>query len=434
MTDHPEHRYGGVAQFFHWLIAIMIFVMFGLGWYMTDLEAADPSKFRIYQIHKGIGLAIFVLALIRLLWRWTHPAPPLPETMKSWEKLAASGAHWALYGLILLQPMIGILQSNAANFPIVLWGSFELPPLIGQDKAVGETLVGLHHLLAKIMAFLILAHIAAALRHHIMLKDDVLRRMLPDTAVSIAVVVLALGLLTPFFMTSETAVVATPPAETNTAPKTATAPEPNTASETTAAPTTDTASASTGTGGPAWSVEEGSTLGFIAKQQGSPVAGNFGHFDAEILFDIDDLENSRLSVDIDTTSISTGHSDRDQMLNSPSFFDTKQWPKASFESTRIVAANDGLFGALGNLTIRDVTKEVTLPFTLEITADPEDPGRELAHAQGELQIMRLDYGLGQGDWASTVTVADDVLITIDIMASRAKDGSEGRDLPVPVTD
>lgn len=415
MAGYSVHRYGGVAQLFHWLIAIMIFVMFGLGWYMTDLEAADPSKFEAYQIHKGIGITIFVLALLRLLWRWTHPAPPLPETMKGWERLAASGAHVALYGLIMLQPIIGILQSNAANFPIVLFGSFELPPLIGQDKVTGETLIGLHHLFAKVMALLILAHIGAALRHHIMLKDDVLRRMLPGAGVGVAVIVLAFGLLTPFFMTSDTVVA--PKASIDESDTTTATPPATTAAEEATTPETETVTASTG---PGWGVEEGSTLGFIARQQGSPVEGHFETFDAEILFDPDDLTSSRLSVDIDATSIATGHDDRDQMLNSPSFFDTKQWPAASFKSTRIIAAGDGLFGALGDLTIRDVSKRVTLPFMLDIKADPEDPSRELAHAQGELPIKRLDYGIGQGDWASTATVADEVVITIDIMASRAK--------------
>ncbi len=440
VADHSVHRYGGVAQLFHWLIAIMIFVMFGLGWYMTDLETST-HKFEVYQIHKGIGVTILVLALFRLLWRLTHKTPPLPETMKGWERLAASGAHVALYGLIFLQPVIGILQSNAANFPIVLWGGIELPALIGPDQAIEETLVGLHHLFAELLALLVLVHIGAALRHHIMLKDDILRRMLPGAAVGTAVVVLAFGLIGPFFLTADqaavrSAAVATPaaPAVTNITPETTAEPATSAAPEVTditpdppAAPTAETASdqaaadTSTGAGGAAWGIEAGSALGFIAQQQGSAVPGNFEAFDAEILFDPEDLDNSRLNVEIDTTSIATGHNDRDQMLNSPSFFDTKQWPSASFKSTKITAAGDGQFEALAQLTIRDVTKEVILPFTLEVTADPADPAKQLAHAKGELPIMRLDYGIGQGDWASTATVADEVVITIDIKASRTKE-------------
>ncbi len=169
-----------------------------------------------------------------------------------------------------------------------------------------------------------------------------------------------------------------------------------------------------------WTVEDGSSLGFSAKQQDVPVPGSFEVFDAEILFDPDDLESSRLKIDIDVTSITTGHAGRDATLNSPSFFDSAQWPRAIFESTELVRTGDGQYEALGMLTIRDVTREVTLPFTLEIEDDPDDPTRQLARARGELVISRLDYGVGQGDWASTVTVADEVVIAIDITASKPK--------------
>lgn len=422
MTETSTHRYGGMAQFFHWLIALLIFIMFGLGWYMADLELTDPDKFRLYQIHKSLGITILGLAVLRLLWRLTHPAPPLPDTMAGWEKLAAAGAHWALYGLIFLQPVLGVLQSNAANFPIVFFGDIELPALIGMDKALGETLAGLHHLVAKLLAVVILLHVAAALRHHFMLGDDILRRMLPGAGLGALVVLLALGGLAPAFVFSD----ATVPKPTTTLVENVTADVPKVETVTAEEPKPEAAAASPASEAAsadpdAWTIEgTSSILGFIAQQQGSPVAGSFDAFEAEIVFDKDDLENSRIHVGIDATSITTGHSDRDQTLNSPSFFDTKQWPDAAFESDDITAADEEQYEAAGTLTIRDITKDVVLTFTLDITDDPDDPTRMLAHAKGELPIMRLDYGVGQGDWTSTVTVADEVIITIDIQASRPK--------------
>jgi cytochrome b561/polyisoprenoid-binding protein YceI len=385
-------------------MAIMIFVMFGLGWYMTDLELTDPNKFRLYQIHKAIGIIILALAVLRLLWRMTHTAPPWPETMTGWERLAATGAHWALYGLIFLQPIIGILQSNAANFPIVLFGQVELPAIVAQSKIWDERLLSLHHLLANALAAVVLVHVAAALRHHFMLKEDILRRMLPAPGLAALIVVLGLAGLAPAFIYSETT---EPMAAATKAATSAPALESSTGQQTEA---------------PAhmvWSVEEGSALGFEARQQGSPVKGGFERFDATIVFDPDDLDNSRLAVDIDATSITTGHDDRDKTLNSPSFFDTATWPNARFASREIIAVGNGAYEALGELTIRDVTMPVTLPFALEIEPDPNDPARELASARGDLPILRLDYGVGQGDWTSTTTVADEVVIKIDIKASRA---------------
>jgi cytochrome b561/polyisoprenoid-binding protein YceI len=414
MTDLSVHRYGGVAQAFHWLIALLIFVMYGLGWYMADLEFADPNKFRLYQIHKSIGITILVLALLRLGWRLTHRPPPYPETMSGWERLAASGAHWALYALILLQPFLGILQSNAANFPIVFWGGYELPALIAPNEIVGDVLLNVHHLMANVLAGLVLLHIGAALRHHIMLKDNVLRQMLPGTGLGAAVVVIALAMAVPPFMLTkgDNAPSTSASAEAPADPSSAT----ETVSESVAAAAGD---AVTGT---PWTVEEGSVLGFIATQQGSAVEGSFEAFDASIIFDPDDLANSRLDVDIDVTTITTGHSDRDKTLNSPSFFDTATWPSAAFKSSEIVGKADGQYEAIGTLTIRDVTKDVVLPFTLDITPVDGEPGREQARAKGDLPILRLDYGVGQGDWTSTTTVADEVVITIDIQASREIEG------------
>ncbi len=413
MTDHTVNRYGGIAQLFHWLTALLIVVMYALGWYMADLELADPSKFALYQIHKSIGITIFVLAVLRLLWRLTHPAPPLPETMSSWERLAAEAAHWGLYGLILIQPLIGVLQSNAANFPIVFWGGYELPALLAPNETLDKLLVDAHHLLANVLAGMVLLHVAAALRHHVLLKDDVLRRMLPGMGTAITAAVLGLLLIVPPFMLiyggQLRQQVATPSAGEVAAER-----EPVTTGEDDSEPVPDDA----------WTVEEGSTLGFIALQQGSEVAGTFGQFDATIVFDPDDLDSSRIDVDIDVTSIDTGQDSRDQTLNSPSFFDSAAWPSAAFKSGTITGRGEGQYEAAGTLTIRDVTRDVVLTFTLDIQPDPADPSRELAVASGKLPILRLDYGVGQGDWTSTATVADEVVITIDIEASKPKDGKQ----------
>lgn len=165
-----------------------------------------------------------------------------------------------------------------------------------------------------------------------------------------------------------------------------------------------------------WTVEDGSALRFMALQQGAPVEGSFAAFEATIDFDPKDLASSRIEVLIDTTSITTGHKDRDATLRSPAFFHAEQWPTARFASHTIAATGKGHYEAKGELTIRDVTKEVVLPFTLAIAPDPEAGGQE-ARAEGELAIKRLDYGVGQGEWAATATVADEVKIQIAIVAT-----------------
>lgn len=170
----------------------------------------------------------------------------------------------------------------------------------------------------------------------------------------------------------------------------------------------------------AWTVEDGSQIRFTALQQGSPVEGVFDRFTADITFDPKSLAKSLVDVQIDTTSIDTGHKDRDTTLRSSAFFDVQRWPMARFRTLQLSHRKGDAYEATGELTIRDVTKDVMLPFTLTIGADPAKPDRMLAEAKGELTISRLDYGVGQGDWASTKTIGAPVVIHVDIRASRPR--------------
>jgi cytochrome b561 len=178
LTALPGARYGAIAQALHWLIAALVLVMFGLGWTMTDLPLSQ-RKFDLYQQHKWLGITIFALAVVRLGWRLGHPPPPLPAAMSAWQQAAARTSHALLYGLLLAQPAIGFLQSNAANFPVVWWGVLPLPALLGADEALGEILLALHVWTSRLLLAVVLVHVGAALWHHLVRKDDVLRRMLP---------------------------------------------------------------------------------------------------------------------------------------------------------------------------------------------------------------------------------------------------------------
>lgn len=170
----------------------------------------------------------------------------------------------------------------------------------------------------------------------------------------------------------------------------------------------------------AWEILESSAITFTAYQKGQPVEGRFEAFDATVQLDPDQPESGRIRVEIMADSITTGHKDRDSALRSSSFFETKTWPRAIFESDRVETTGSGAYEAVGRLTIRDVSEEVVLPFTLEIGPDPEDGARERATAEGGLTISRLAYGVGQGDFASTSTIGDEVDIHVRIDAVRPK--------------
>lgn len=172
-------RYTSVAIALHWIIAVVIALNFGLGLYMADLEAS-PIKLRLYSYHKWIGVTIFLLVVFRLLWRLTHRVPAPPPQMPRWQRAAAAISHVLLYVLTLAIPLSGWLFSSASGFKVMYLGKIPLPDLVGKDKALAEQLHLVHESLNYFMAAIVVLHVAAALKHHWVDRDDVLTRMLPS--------------------------------------------------------------------------------------------------------------------------------------------------------------------------------------------------------------------------------------------------------------
>ena len=166
----------------------------------------------------------------------------------------------------------------------------------------------------------------------------------------------------------------------------------------------------------AWKVEPDSTVGFVATQAGANVEGRFENFTAEIAFDPEDLESSKVMVEIDIASVNSESKDRDDAIRSDGLFDVATWPTARFEAARFEKQNLWYL-AHGTLTLRDVTMEVTLPFQLTIKEDAASGAPAHASAKGELKVNRLDYGVGQGIWRDTSVVGNEVVIRIAIEAS-----------------
>jgi cytochrome b561 len=179
-------RYGVVAMTLHWLIAAAVLALLGLGMVMVRLSLGDPLKFELYQLHKSIGLSVFVLSCARLGWRLASPPPPLPSSLPKWEKQAARTTHAVFYLLMIGMPITGWMLVSASpwNIPTRPFGLFVLPHLpwfsTHPNKArLEETLIEAHSLAGWIFAALLVLHVAAALRHHFILGDTILLRMLP---------------------------------------------------------------------------------------------------------------------------------------------------------------------------------------------------------------------------------------------------------------
>lgn len=171
-------RYTGVAISLHWLIALLIFAGWGLGFYMSDLPLS-PAKLRYYSWHKWMGVTTFILTLIRVGWLATHSAPRLPRAIPLWQTRTARATHFVLYLFMFVIPLSGWLMSSAKGVPTVYLGVLPIPDLIGKDKAIGHVLEVVHTSLAFGLAALVGLHIAAAIKHHFIDRDGLMARMAP---------------------------------------------------------------------------------------------------------------------------------------------------------------------------------------------------------------------------------------------------------------
>lgn len=174
----PSLRYDNIAIALHWLVALLIFVTFPLGVIMHDMPLS-PTRLQYFSYHKWIGVTIFMLVIVRLLWRLTHTPPPLPSALPRWEVMASRFTHLALYGLLFAIPLSGWLMSSAKGVQTVWLGVLPLPDLVSKDKALGEWLTTVHQGLNLLLLLLVALHIAAVVKHQFIDRDRILARMLP---------------------------------------------------------------------------------------------------------------------------------------------------------------------------------------------------------------------------------------------------------------
>jgi cytochrome b561 len=179
MTDMTAAApgYTLTARVLHWTVATLVLLMIPLGIVIAN-EWGGPAQQFLYNLHKSIGATLLPLVVIRLLYRLTHPAPPLPSGIPAIQQFAAHATHWALYVLILLQPIVGYIMTSAYPAPVPFFGLFNLPSIWPENRALSEQLSVVHLYLGVAIAVVAAVHIGAALFHHFVRKDRVLMRMI----------------------------------------------------------------------------------------------------------------------------------------------------------------------------------------------------------------------------------------------------------------
>jgi cytochrome b561 len=183
MLRNTRMNWGSVSRLFHWILALLILGVIGFGWWMNHIPAR-ADRFFYRSIHADIGYVILLLTAIRLIWRWINPIPALPATPR-WQRMAARVSHGALYGVTMVVALLGWAHSGAHKPDYADWfGLFRVPQLTRPDKAAAAFYEDQHILFAYVLLALIAIHALAAIWHHFMKGDAVMRRMIDGAPVS----------------------------------------------------------------------------------------------------------------------------------------------------------------------------------------------------------------------------------------------------------
>ena len=405
-ADSPPQpaRYNWLARQLHWIIAAAILLMFFLGFTMTALPLSE-TRLTMIAWHKWLGITILTLAVARLLWRYLsvrpddhHPA--VPAIMNRAAKLG----HLALYALLLIVPLLGWLYSSAAGFKVVLFELVPIPDLVGKNKQLADLLAELHEIFAWTLLVLVIGHVAAVVIHHLRFKDPILTRMRPS-ALHVIALVAAIWFGTALFVYYR---FVNPPVATVTEETANTIEKEKSAAQTTADRTADPSS---------WQIAtETSKLDFTATQKSAPTTGSFTIYRLEkLLFDASKPEDASVTVVVDINSIELGNTLIAQTLLGKDWFNVAEHPTATFSASGFKPLGDNRYQLNGELTINGITKPQPLTLTITEQTDPANGARQLT-ATGEATISRLAFNIGQGEWSSTETLADEVLLSISVNA------------------
>jgi cytochrome b561/polyisoprenoid-binding protein YceI len=402
-------RYSLAAIILHWAIAALLAFQISVGWALEDLSARG---FALYQLHKSVGIAILALTLLRIVIRYWKPRPAKLEG--GWQGALASTVHGGLYAFMLGAPLTGwaLVSTAKVQVPTLIFGIIPLPhlPLPASMHGLAE---GGHGLIAWIGIALVLLHVAGALRHHLLMRDGLIWRMIPNRSTALLVGLPALILLV--FALGRVILPVAAPVETAAAEQLE-APEPVAPEASTNVTEPDNsavanemvAEAEEPVGPPpAWTVQPGGRIGFAVGNDGQTISGRFAKWTAAIVMDPDHPETADIRVTIDMASASVDDAYQDGMLPGDEFFAVASHPTATFTAKGAEQTGANAYRASGRLSLKGVSKPQTIRFTLS----GDGATRKVT---GTATIARAAFDVGNGD--SSGSLAPNVAVTFAFTA------------------
>lgn len=391
-------RYGSVTRGFHWLTALLVLTLIPVAIIAEELpyETSEQlaRKAWLFSLHKTLGITVFFVALLRIVWAISQPKPAPLHADRKFETLLAETAHWLLYGSLVLSPLSGwIHHASTSGFAPIWWPFGQSLPLVPKSEYVAAVTGGLHWVFGVVMIFTLLAHIAGALKHHLIDKDATLRRMLGrpadipaliPTSHGAAPILCAIAIWAGTLALGSVLGVYSEESET-------------------------VASASLEDVVSEWTVQNGE-IAITVTQFGSEVTGRFADWTASIDYDdnvMTGLAGSVAAV-ISIGSLTLG-SVTDQAMG-PDFFDVSTFPTATYTAD-LIKGVDG-FTAEGMLVIKDQSAPLSMPFSLLIEGDS-------AQMLASLTLDRRTFGIGD-NMDDESSLAFDVGVDITLVATRTE--------------
>ena len=401
-------RYSAVAIGLHWVIALALAFQLALGFAMPS----GPAGFGPYQLHKSVGITILLLSLARLVWRVTHRPPDAVEG--GFQGFLAKAVHTLLYVFMIGAPLTGwaLVSTSSIVVPTVWWGVIPWPHL-PLPQAMGELFEQAHELIAWIGLALIVLHVAGALRHQLLLRDGLLRRMAPGGRAAAALGLLAL-VVAVYFGTGmyvanrylvpaqerqaaeqaargEQAPAAAPEGDEPVAEDEPAEAEEDLAEEEEAEDSAEEPAADAAP--PIWSIQPGGRLGFSLGGGTGPIRGSFSDWSGEIHMDPERPETADLRISVRLASATLGDATMDSTLQGAEFFGTSANPVATWRSTSVRRTGPGRYSAQGTLSLKGASRPQAITFTLS----GEGLRRQV---EGSASIDRTAFGVGTGDTAA----------------------------------
>lgn len=173
----PVSRYTYVAMCLHWLMALLVFALVGMGWFMVDLPQG-PDRSWYFALHKSIGLSVFALLVLRVVWRIGHRPPALPASVPLWQRGLAALVHLSFYAVLVVQPLSGYLSSSFSGYK-TRWFGLPLPQWGWQDAPLNELFTEIHVISSIALVVLILIHLLGTVSHLVSGEGALFRRMWP---------------------------------------------------------------------------------------------------------------------------------------------------------------------------------------------------------------------------------------------------------------